>query len=78
MSRRQLIVLGKVVLVLAFAVLLQILLISRVSVLGVTADLFLILTVIVAVKGVPRPSCFFAGLVADIVYYEPGRPSSTC
>jgi rod shape-determining protein MreD len=74
MSRRHLIVVGKIVLVLVFAVLLQVLLISRVSVLGVTADLFLIFTVIVAVSRGSLEGAvfgFFAGLVADIVYYEP-------
>jgi rod shape-determining protein MreD len=74
MSRKHLLVAGKVILVLAFAVLLQLLLISRISVLGVTADLFLILTVIVAVtRGSLEGALFgfFAGLVADIAYYEP-------
>ena len=73
MSRTHLLVVGKVILVLAFAVLLQLLLISRISVLGVTADLFLILTVIVAVtRGSLEGALFgfFAGLVADIAYYE--------
>ena len=51
MGRKELIVVGKVALLLVFAVLLQTVLVSHVSVLGVTADLFLILTVIVAVSG---------------------------
>lgn len=74
MGRKHLLVLGKVILVLVFAVLLQILLISRISVLGVTADLFLIFTVIVAVSRGSLEGAlfgFFAGMVADIAYYEP-------
>jgi rod shape-determining protein MreD len=74
MGRRHLIVLGKVILVLVFAVLLQTLLISHVSVLGVTADLFLIFTVLVAVSRGSLEGAvfgFFAGLVADIAYYQP-------
>jgi rod shape-determining protein MreD len=66
--------LGKVILVLVFAVLLQTLLISHVSVLGVTADLFLIFTVLVAVSRGSLEGAvfgFFAGLVADIAYYQP-------
>ncbi len=56
------------------AVLLQTLLVSRVSVLGVTADLFLILTVVVAVSRGSMEGAifgFFAGLVADIAFFQP-------
>ncbi len=74
MGRGQLIILGKVVLLLVFAVLLQTVLVSQVSILGVTADLFLILTIIVAVcRGSLEGAVFgfFAGLVADIAYFQP-------
>jgi rod shape-determining protein MreD len=74
MNRKEFIVIGKVILLLAIAVLLQTVLLSHVSVLGVTADLFLILTVIVAVtRGSLEGAVFgfFAGLVADIAYYQP-------
>ena len=56
------------------AVLLQTLLVSHVSVLGVTADLFLIFTVVV---GISRGSVdgaifgFVAGLVADLAFMQP-------
>lgn len=73
MGRKELIAAGKVILLLTFAVLLQIVLLSHISVLGVTADLFLILTVIVAVSRGSLEGAvfgFFAGLVADIAYYQ--------
>ena len=74
MTNRRLVTLGKVVLLLVVAVLLQTLLVSRVSVLGVTADLFLILTVAVAVgRGSMEGALFgfFAGLMADIAFFSP-------
>jgi len=74
MGRKELIVVGKVFLLLAFAVLLQTVLLSHISILGVTADLFLILTVIVAVSRGSLEGAvfgFFAGLIADIAYYQP-------
>jgi rod shape-determining protein MreD len=74
MGRKHLIVAGKIVLVLAFAVLLQTVLLSHVSILGVTADLFLIMTVVVAVSRGSLEGAvfgFFAGIVADIAYYQP-------
>jgi rod shape-determining protein MreD len=74
MGVRELIIAGKVVLLLAFAVLLQVVVISHVSVLGVTADLFLILTVIVAVCRGSLEAAIFgfaAGIVADIAYFSP-------
>jgi len=74
MGRSQLIVIAKVVLLLAFAVVLQTVLLSQINILGVTADLFLILTVIVAVsRGSLQGSVlgFFAGIIADIAYYQP-------
>lgn len=74
MGRKQLMILGKVALLFVIAVLLQTLLVSRVSVLGVTADLFLILTVVVAVSRGSMEGAifgFFAGLVADIAFFQP-------
>jgi rod shape-determining protein MreD len=74
MGRKELIDVGKVILLLAFSVLLQTVLLSHISILGVTADLFLILTVIVAVSRGSLEGAvfgFFAGLVADIAYYQP-------
>jgi rod shape-determining protein MreD len=73
-ERRQFIIVGKVVLLLVFAVLLQTVLISQISILGVTADLFLILTVVVSVsRGSVQGALFgfFAGMVADIAYFSP-------
>ena len=73
MDRRQFIIVGKVVLLLAFAVVLQTVLISQVSILGVTADLFLILTVIVAVsRGSLQGAVFgfIVGLMADTAYFS--------
>lgn len=74
MDRARLVTIGKVAAVLVIAVLLQILLISQVSILGVTADLFLILTVLVAVTRGSLEGAVFgfaAGLVADIAYFQP-------
>lgn len=74
MGRTKLIAAGKVALVLVFAILLQTVVLSHISILGVTADLFLILTVIVAVSRGSLEGAifgFFAGLVADIAYYQP-------
>jgi rod shape-determining protein MreD len=73
-GHKELIVIGKVILVLVIAVLLQTVLLSHISILGVTADLFLIMTVIVAVSRGSLEGAvfgFFAGLVADIAYYQP-------
>jgi rod shape-determining protein MreD len=73
MGRKEFGVVGKVILLLVFAVILQTVLISHVSVLGVTADLFLVLTVIVAVSRGSLEGAvlgFFAGLIADIAYYQ--------
>ena len=74
MGRKELIVAGRVALFLIFAVILQTVLISHLRILGVTADLFLILTIIVAVsRGSLQASIFgfVAGLIADIAYFEP-------
>jgi len=65
---------GKVVLLVIVAVALQILVVSRVTVLGVSADLFLIFTVIMAITRGPTGGAvfgFFAGLAADIAYLDP-------
>jgi rod shape-determining protein MreD len=73
-SRAQAITVGKVVLLFVIAALLQTLVVSRVSVLGVTADLFLIFTVIVAIVRGPVWGAVFgfvAGVAADIAYLQP-------
>lgn len=73
MGKKQFVVAGKVVLLVVLAVVLQTVLISHVSILGVTADLFLILTVIVAVSRGSLEGAvfgFFAGLIADIAYFQ--------
>ena len=73
MGGKRLIAIGKAALLVVIAVALQVLVVSRVSVLGVTADLFLIFTVVVAIR---RGSMwgaifgFLAGLVADIAFME--------
>ena len=62
------------VLLLAFAVLLQVFLASRVSVLGVAADPFLILTAIVAISRGSMEGAifgFFAGVAADMAFFQP-------
>jgi rod shape-determining protein MreD len=74
MGRKQLAAAGKVALILVIAVLLQVLITSRITVLGVTADLFVIMTVIIAVtKGSLSGAVFgfFAGLLADISFSQP-------
>jgi rod shape-determining protein MreD len=73
-NRKSLIAVGKVVLLLVIGALLQTLIVSRVSVLGVTADLFLIFTVVIAMsKGslYGAISGFVAGLLADIAFMQP-------
>lgn len=73
MSNKGLVLAGKAVLLFVIAVILQTLVVSRISVLGVTADLFLILTVIV---GLGRSSLegalfgFFAGIVHDTIFFQ--------
>ena len=67
MGRKELFVAGRVALFLVFAVVLQTVLISHLRILGVTADLFLILTIVVAVsRGSLQASVFgfVAGLIA--------------
>ncbi|MCL5734520.1 MAG: rod shape-determining protein MreD [Actinobacteria bacterium] len=73
MLRKELRWVGKAALLFVIAVILQSLILSRVSILGVTADLFLILTVVV---GLGRGSLegavfgFLAGLVHDTIYFQ--------
>jgi len=74
MGRSQAIAVGKVVLLFVIAALLQTLVVSRVSVLGVGADLFLIFTVIVALSHGSMWGAVFgfvAGVAADIAYLQP-------
>lgn len=74
MSRKQAIAAIKVVLLVIIAVILQTVLVSRVSVMGISADLFLIFTVIMAISRGPTGGCvfgFFAGLAADVAYLAP-------
>ncbi len=64
---------GRAALLVVIAVALQVLVVSRVSILGVTADVFLIFTVVVAVgRGSMYGAIFgfFAGIVADIAFIE--------
>jgi rod shape-determining protein MreD len=74
LTRKQLIAVGKVALLFVVAVILQTVLVSRISVLGVTADLFLIFTVVI---GMSRGSMdgaifgFLAGVAADIAFMQP-------
>lgn len=70
----RLISIGKAVAVIAIAVALQTLLVSHVTILGLSIDLFVIFTVIVAASWGPLWGCVFgfaAGLAADIAYLEP-------
>lgn len=73
-SREELVSAGKVVLLFVIGALLQAVIVSRFSILGVTADLFLILTVIVAYSKGPVEGAIFgfvAGIVADVIYFGP-------
>lgn len=74
MTRRRLIAVGKVVLLLVIAIALQTLVISRVSILGVTADLFLVFTIVVALSRGSLDGAVFgfvAGVVADVAFMQP-------
>lgn len=74
MPSRRLTTLGKAVLLLVIAVALQTLVVSRISVLGVSADVFLIFTVVVAIsKGSLEGAVFgfCAGVVADVAFLQP-------
>lgn len=73
LGRKQVIAAGKVVSLFVVAVLLQTLLISRISVLGVQADLFLILTVVVGMSYGSVGGAvfgFIAGIVADTAFMQ--------
>jgi rod shape-determining protein MreD len=78
-GREQLAAVGRVALLLVIAVALQILLTSRVTVLGVTADVFLIFTVIVSISRGSMEGAIFgflAGIVADMASMQlPGLHS---
>jgi rod shape-determining protein MreD len=65
---------GKAAAVVLIAVLLQTLVVSHVTVLGLSVDLFLIFTVIVATSWGPLSGSVFgfvSGIAADIAYREP-------
>lgn len=74
MRRKELAWVGRALLLLVIALILQTMLVSRISVLGVTADLFVILTVII---GLNRGSLegaifgFFAGIAHDTIFFQP-------
>ncbi len=73
MRHKELASVGKAVLLFVIAVILQTLVVSRISVLGVTADLFLILTVIVGLAFGSLEGAvfgFFAGFVHDTVFFQ--------
>lgn len=74
MLSKRAIAVGKVLLLFVIGVALQVLVVSRVSILGVTADLFLILTVVVAISrgSMEGALCgFFAGLFASVAFFQP-------
>lgn len=74
MAGRRVIALGRAILLLVIAIALQTLVVSRISVLGVSADLFLIFTVVVAIsKGSLQGAVFgfCAGVVADVAFLQP-------
>jgi len=74
MGRKELVGAGKFALLLVIAIALQVVVTSRITVLGVTADLFVILTVIMAVSRgslVGAVFGFVAGLLADVAYMQP-------
>jgi len=74
MGRKEAVAAGKFVLLLVIAVVLQVMVTSRITVLGVTADLFVILTVIMAVSRGSLTGAIFgfvAGLFADVAFMQP-------
>ena len=74
MERARLIAIGRVVALVAIAMVLQTLVASHVTILGISLDLFLIFTVIVAMSWGSLPGAvfgFIAGIAADIAYFEP-------
>ena len=65
---------GKLALLLLIGVILQTVAVSRVAVLGVSADVYLILVVLVALANGPLVGVVFgfcAGLLADVLFLEP-------
>lgn len=65
---------GKVALLIVIAVILQTLVVSRISILGVTADLFLVLTVLVGLGAGALQGAllgFFAGVIHDMIFFQP-------
>ncbi len=74
MERARLVAIGRVVALVAIATILQTLVTSHVTILGISVDLFLIFTVIVALSWGPLRGAIFgfvAGMAADIAYFEP-------
>jgi len=74
MGRKEAVAAGKFALLLVIAVFLQVVVTSRITVLGVTPSLFVILTVILAVSRgslVGSVFGFAAGLFADIAFMQP-------
>jgi rod shape-determining protein MreD len=78
-DRRRLTTVGRVALLLVIALALQVMLTSRVTVLGVTADIFLIVTVVVAISRGSLEGAvfgFLVGILADTTYMQfPGLRS---
>jgi len=73
MRNKGLVSAGKAVLLFAIAVILQTMVVSRISVLGVSADLFLVLTVIVGLGLGSLEGAlfgFFAGVVHDTIFFQ--------
>lgn len=74
MNRKNAIAAGKVILLFVIAVILQTVIVSQISVLGVTADLFLIFTIVIAMsKGSLHGAIFgfVAGVLADVAFMQP-------
>lgn len=73
MNLKRFLAVGRVLLLLVIGVALQTLVVSRISVLGVSADLFVILTVVVAIGWGSMHGAIFgfcAGLTADVAFME--------
>lgn len=74
MNRQGFIRAGKVVLLFVILAALQTLVVSRISVLGVTADLFLIFTIVIAMSRGSTYGAVFgfvAGVLADVAFMQP-------
>lgn len=73
-ERARLVAVGRVVALVVIAMVLQTLVVSHVTILGISIDLFLIFTVIVALSWGSLAGAVFgfaAGIAADIAYFEP-------